>query len=95
LEEHHVAGRANDEEVIVVLCVNCHRKASARQLDAEALPPGVRPSRLEAMALAMRSLATFFQMLADACQRWAKDLIETVRALDESDPTWRTLTGMP
>ena len=31
LESHHIAGRSNDSELTVVLCLNCHRIATERQ----------------------------------------------------------------
>lgn len=95
LEGHHVAGRANEEVLLATLCLNCHMKAGALQNEAGALVPGERPSALEAMDLALRSLGTFFEMLADACYRWAAQLAQVVAALDEHLPAWRTLPGMP
>lgn len=95
LEGHHVAGRANDELLLATLCLNCHTKAGALQNEVGALPPGDRPSGLEALELALRSLATFFEMLAEACYRWAVLLAQAVVVLDENLPAWRTLPGMP
>jgi hypothetical protein len=95
LEEHHVGGRANDDEVVAVLCRNCHANATALQLDVGAIPPGTRASCLDAMELALRSLGTFFELVADACYRWAAQLGQVIAALDEHLPTWRTLPGMP
>ena len=95
LEAHHVAGRANDKELLAVLCLNCHAKATVLQHDVGALPPGKRASCLEAMDLALRSLGTFFELLAAACYRWSTQLAQVVAALDEYVPAWRTLPGMP
>jgi hypothetical protein len=30
LETHHLGGRANDPDLVVVLCLNCHRRMSTR-----------------------------------------------------------------
>ncbi|MGO8873426.1 MAG: hypothetical protein ACLQPH_18885 [Acidimicrobiales bacterium] len=95
LELHHVAGQANDDEVVVVLCRNCHAKATAEQQDVGALVPGPQPSCLESMRLAMLSLGTFLQLVAQACFRWAAQLGQTITSLDEHLSSWRTLPGMP
>lgn len=42
LEAHHVAGRANDKDLLAVLCLNCHAKATVLQHEVGALPPGKR-----------------------------------------------------
>jgi hypothetical protein len=95
LEDHHVAGRANDKALLAVLCLNCHAKATVIQHEVGALPPGKRASCLEAMDLALRSLGTFFELLAAACYRWSAQLTQVIATLDEHLPAWRTLPGMP
>ena len=95
LELHHVAGQWNDDEVVVVLCRNCHAKATAEQLDVGALEPGPRSSCVEAVKLGLLSLGTFFSLLAAACYRWAAQLAAMIGALDDQVPGWRTLPGMP
>ena len=95
LEGHHVAGKDNDKLLLAVLCLNCHAKATALQLDIGAFPSGRRTSCLEAMELAMRSVGTFFEQLAEACYRWASQLARVIVVLDRALPAWRTLPGMP
>ena len=95
LEEHHVAGRDNDEELDVVLCLNCHTKLSAGQHDVGVYTATPAPTALERLILAMRSLGLFCEALAEACYRWAEHLAQTVSALDQYIPQWRTLPGMP
>src|SRR5271165_6870425 len=34
LDAHHPLGEANDEELVLPLCLNCHAKATAAQQDA-------------------------------------------------------------
>jgi hypothetical protein len=94
LQAHHPLGEANDQEVEVVLCRNCHAKATAAQQDAGALPAGRAPTCLERFVLAMRSLAAFFRQLADSFQRWADQVADVVRSLDEHLPSWRGLPGI-
>lgn len=76
LEEHHVLGRAHDSHVCVILCYNCHAEATERQRDA-----GVEFRRqtdpIERVIAELRSLATFFEMLAPALQRMAEGLEES------------------
>ena len=95
LEGHHVAGQANDSLLLAVLCLNCHAKATALQLDVGAIPAGTRNSCLEAMELAMRSVGTFFEQLAETYYRWAAQLAQVIVVLDQALPSWRTLPGMP
>jgi hypothetical protein len=94
LEMHHVLGEANDEEVVVCLCRNCHAKATAAQQDVAAIPPGRASTCLERIVYAMRSLGSFFQLLADWCHRCADQVTHAIKSLDEHVPTWRTLPGM-
>lgn len=94
LQEHHVCGRANDPVVTAILCLTHHAKATALQLDVGAIPPGERSSTLEAMELALRSLGTFFELLADLFYRWATHLATAIANLDERAPEWRTWPGM-
>jgi hypothetical protein len=95
LEMHHVAGQANDDDLVVVLCRNCHGKATAEQQDVGALVAGRRSSCVEAMKLALVSLGTLFSLLAAACFRWSAQLAQMIGVLDEQTPDWRTLPGMP
>ena len=95
LEAHHALGEANASDVIVVLCRNCHAKATEAQRDVEALPPGRAPSCFERLAFALRSLGSFFGLLAQWCHLMAAQLAQAVAALDKDQPDWRTLPGMP
>ncbi len=91
LEGHHAAVESNDELLIVVLCLNCHVKATALQQDIGVLEPEPRNTSLERMARALQSLATFFELLAQSLYRWAADLTAAVAGLDREFPKWRTL----
>jgi len=94
LQMHHALGEANDEEVVVCLCLTCHAKATAAQQDAAALPPGRASTCLERIVYAMRSLGSFFQLLADWCHRCADQVTRAIKSLDEHLPSWRGLPGM-
>jgi hypothetical protein len=95
LEGHHAAGRYNDPNVIIVLCRNCHTKATNGQLDVGALPPGRAPSLLERLVLALKSLGSFFELLAKTCYLWAAGLTAVVACLDVHAAGWRHFPGMP
>ena len=95
LEEHHVAGRNNDAELVVVLCLNCHTKMSAGQHDVGVFTKTPAPTALERHILALNSLALFFEELAKALYRWSEQLGHIVFTLDQYFPQWRTLPGMP
>lgn len=95
LESHHAAGKANDDELLVVLCSNCHKKVTAEQYDVGALPSGRASSDLERLELALRSLGVFFNLLAEACYRWAAWITQVITMLNERLPEWRTFLDMP
>ena len=95
LEAHHVAGKANDKYLTGPLCLNCHAKATALQQRGRRSATREPSSCLEAMALALRSLGTFFEQLA------AGLLSLGVTAgpggcglrLEQTFPAWRTIAG--
>ena len=90
-----MAGQANDNDLLVVLCRNCHGKATAEQEDVGALEAGRRASCVEAMKMALVSLGTSFSLLAAACYQWSAQLAQMIGVLDEQVPEWRVLPGMP
>ena len=65
LELHHVGGRANDPDMTVVLCLNCHRRMSDRMpLYGVDLGPDPNRSTAERLVRVLRGLAVFFEHLA-------------------------------
>ncbi len=54
LEGHHAAVESNDEFLIVVLCLNCHARATALQHDVGVLVPDQADTFLEGMDRALR-----------------------------------------
>jgi len=91
LEVHHVFGRHNDPGATVVLCLNCHTKASNAQRDAGVFEDAEKVSALERLSRGQRSLASFYELLADASIRQAKQLDATVCDLDRRFPEWREI----
>jgi hypothetical protein len=85
LELHHLAGRRNDPNLTVVLCLNCHRRISARMAFA-GVDLGRDPTRTteERLVSLLRGLAVFFEQLAEALMLWAHQLAASIR--DERQP---------
>lgn len=77
LELHHIAGQAYDDATII-LCRNCHRKASYVQRDH---PPQVNdpPGLAEQAGQFMLGLADMFELLIEVCRRFGLALIESCR----------------
>lgn len=90
LAQHHVLGRQHDPACVVTLCLNCHAKVTADQLDAD-VPLTARSNVLERLAAATRSLRTFTTLMDDAHRRQIERLDALMHALDVAHPTWRSL----
>jgi len=69
LEVHHAFGRHNDLGATVVLCLNCHTKASNAQRDAGVFEGPEKVSALERLSRSQRSLASFCELLAEGLIR--------------------------
>ncbi len=91
LEAHHAGGHHNDEALVVVLCRNCHARATAAQWDAGALAKGKPPTALHQLAQLLRSLASFFALLAHCLFSWAEWMAVAIACLDASFPGWGQL----
>src|SRR5437016_6032999 len=83
LELHHLAGRANDEELVVVLCLNHHRRQSVNQtavgVDLAAGQERSVPDRVVAL---LRGMALMFNSLAQGCGQMADRLTAFIAGLD-------------
>ena len=73
LEQHHPMGQAHEPDLTVVLCKNCHGKATEGQLQEE-VEFRATDSFLERIAAIFGSLAAFFRFLAEAFDRLAKQV---------------------
>ena len=75
LEQHHVVGRAVDKALVLALCFNCHALVTEGLAQA-----GVSMKResnpIKFAVQIFRALAVHFEMLRDACWRFAT-LLET------------------
>src|SRR4051812_6665246 len=64
LEAHHVVGNANDVELTVPLCRNCHAKLT-EQLRQNGTSMEQPRTILDRIVAILRGLAAFFRMLAE------------------------------
>lgn len=90
LERHHLAGRVNDRDLVVVVCLNCHARLSEAQRD-DSIDLRASESRtsLERLQALLGGLADFSFELGRALRGWSDELARLIRRLDESSPGWR------
>lgn len=84
IEMHHLYGEAHDSELIVPLCLNCHRKVH------EGLAQVCVSMKLEAdsvarMAIMLDADAVFFEKFAESRRRMAEVLRKTLTPEDSND----------
>jgi hypothetical protein len=93
LEFHHVMGWEIDENGLVVLCLNCHRLATLSQHDVGFFTEPRTGLPIEQIPPALRSLATFLNLLVQSLC-WMADVIEAfIKTLNVQSPNWRTSPG--
>lgn len=91
LEEHHVAGVANDPEFTVLLCLNCHASATEGQRDVGADLSHSERHPLERIEAFLRSVADFLIRLAGTAWQLANWVAWFIRQLDLRLPDWRAI----
>jgi hypothetical protein len=70
LEDHHVVGEAHDPDLLVTLCLNCHREVTeGLAREGVSMRPEKNISKL--IALMLRASAVFFEALAKSYRKWA------------------------
>jgi hypothetical protein len=72
-EDHHVAGRNHDSELIAPLCQACHAQAT-ENLRRGNVDMRSTSDSVERVRRALRATAVFLWMLAEALWRWAESL---------------------
>jgi hypothetical protein len=77
---HHVVGRNHDPELVVPICLNCHRGVAEGLAQAGVSMDAIGEPR-ERVALMLDALSTFFELLVEALRRWAASL----RACDSKE----------
>jgi hypothetical protein len=77
LERHHIAGRKNADEIVIV-CRNCHCKLSDNQRD-HPRPDANQPTLAEVAGYFMLGLADLFELLVKKLAEFGHALIELAR----------------
>jgi hypothetical protein len=88
LELHHVMGKAHESDLTIVLCKNCHAKATEGQLREE-VPLSATDNILDRVAAIFDALAAFFRFLADSLNQLARQVRTSMGKLDAEVPEWR------
>jgi hypothetical protein len=92
VEQHHLFGKQHDPEVMVTLCLICHRAIGDAMLDEGwRAQPGAN-AVITADAI-FRALAAFFRLLAEAMARFADRVTSAIARLDTTTPAWRAALG--
>jgi len=93
---HHVAGRHNDPELTVPLCLNCHaaqteahRRVGVRLRDDPVNPP----TMVDRLAETLAGASVFLLGLGSRLGDWAVYLRAVVTTLDDQQPGWRDKVG--
>ena len=73
LEQHHVSGKAHDPDLVVTLCLNCHREIT-EGLSREDVSMHPQRKKHRLVALVLRSSALLFEHLATSYRKWASIL---------------------
>jgi hypothetical protein len=87
-ELHHPAVRQHDGQLVVVVCIRCHRDLTVRQQN-DGVPMRRQPTFLERLIAILEGLASFFRDLAESFIRHAQDLRRQVIGLDQDCAAWR------
>ena len=80
LEEHHIDGRRHDPELVVPLCLNCHRVVTEGLLQA-GVSMRHEKDPIAWLALMMDAEAVFFELFAES-QRRKAELLRTIPACE-------------
>ena len=72
-ERHHIVGRNHDSDLLITLCLNCHREIT-EGLMREGV--SMRPERNSdrRIALMLRACAVLFESLAASFRKWANSI---------------------
>ena len=74
LEDHHFTGEAHDPDLVVTLCLNCHREITeGLAREGVSMRPETNPIKLTVLRL--RASAVLFESMARSHREWA-DVLE-------------------
>jgi hypothetical protein len=90
LEAHHLVGKANDADLTVPLCRNCHAilTEKLRQVGASMNNPLTLLDRIVAI---LRCIGAFLGSIGNKFLQWADQLTRFMAALDRNVAHWRTM----
>ena len=94
LDFDHDPGRGLDPDAGAVRCANCHRRVTARRMDAGAKLRPVPRNAFEREMTAMRARAVSLEAEAAGLRKRADDMERALFALDAWYPNWRSLPGI-
>jgi hypothetical protein len=84
LELHHGVGEAHDPDVIIMLCLNCHREIT-EGLACEGVSMHPETNLLKVITYVLRASAALFESLATSYRKWASRLEDRLeKGQDES-----------
>ncbi len=87
LEKHHVCGRANDADLTVPVCRNCHAVLTEGQR-AAGVTFTAPQTLLHQIAAALASFFAFLHDFAERGMAWTDALSHLITELDSAFPTW-------
>jgi hypothetical protein len=70
LEDHHIHGEVHDPNLIVTLCLNCHREIT-EGLAREGISMRPETNLRKLIALVFKASAVLFEFLARSYRKWA------------------------
>jgi hypothetical protein len=90
IEFHHLAGKANDPKLGILLCLNHHRILTEQMRDA-GVPLEQDDDRafLEKLQALLIGVGMALVMIGQALIEWAKGLSREIGRLDHDSPEWR------
>ena len=95
LQEHDVAGVANDARLTIVLCRNCHAVAQAQLKDAGVdITHRSQRNLLEVIVAVLKGAGLTMIEWGKRFVDWAERLAAGIAELDEACPGWRELGAM-
>jgi hypothetical protein len=71
LEKHHIIGEAHDPDLMVTLCLNCHREIT-EGLACEGVSMRPEKNLRKLIALVFKASAVLFESLASSYRKWAR-----------------------
>lgn len=78
LEDHHVVGEAHDPDLLITLCLNCHREVT-EGIAREGVSMHPEKNAPKLVALMLRANAVHCERLAKSYRKWANLLENEVQ----------------